>query len=357
MKKTLFAALALVAMASCSNEEVLEMAQKEAIAFNNAFVNNATRSVVDPSITSKTIKDFAVYGFVKANETSEAALFFNGVLVNKDIVNNDLDANNPWNYSGTQYWIKDAKYNFAAVSPVEGKEWNLVGNPSVTGMTLTFTNTGSQDLLYAQPSTITGLASGNPAVPFTFRHLLSKVKFSFFNNYVATGASIRVKNIKINNAYTTGKVELTQDNTTWSTHATQTLELNFGMATDNEATADVKENDEVNYSSGATYESQNELFLIPNATPSYTVGAETKTGYHVTFTVELLVSNQLIATYNHSVPVDFKPIAGYSYDIKAEINPDNINPDPTVEKEPIEFTVTEFTGWTPASGENLPTIN
>ena len=38
MKKTLFAALALAFVASCSNEEVVEMAQKEAIGFDNAFI-------------------------------------------------------------------------------------------------------------------------------------------------------------------------------------------------------------------------------------------------------------------------------------------------------------------------------
>ena len=65
MKKTLFAALALVAMASCSNEEVLEVAQKEAIGFENAFVNNSTRSVVDPSKTATDFHSaFKVFAFV-----------------------------------------------------------------------------------------------------------------------------------------------------------------------------------------------------------------------------------------------------------------------------------------------------
>ena len=74
MKKTLFAALALAFVASCSNEEVVEMAQKEAIGFDDAFINNSTRSTIDPSYTETNMfVDFGVYGFV------EGSTLFNNV--------------------------------------------------------------------------------------------------------------------------------------------------------------------------------------------------------------------------------------------------------------------------------------
>lgn len=347
MKKTLFAALALVSMASCSNEEVLEVAQKEAIGFENAFVNNSTRSVSDPSTSTNTIADFAVYGFVKGDATATtSATLFNGVTVNKKIENDELDATNPWNYKATQYWIKDAVYNFAAVSPVEEQKWSVKTGttPSPTGMELSFENTGTQDLLYAQlASPMTGLATNNPAVAFTFNHILSKVKFSFYNAYNATAATIRVKEIKITNAYKTGNVALTASSTNWSNRSTD-LVLDFGMATDNEATTDAKENEEVAYAYKATYESQKELLLIPNT--DTTEGAKDK--YNVTFTVDLLVSGTLIKTYNHTATVEFKPEPGKSYDIKAEINAGNI--DPEKEQEAIEFTVTAINGWDNPNG-------
>ena len=69
----------------------------------------------------------------------------------------------------------------------------------------------------------------------------------------------------------------------------------FGMATDDEATADVKENAEVDYAFGKVYESQNERFLIPSASPSTTYA------YNVTFDVVLLVSGQEIDTYETSI--------------------------------------------------------
>ena len=54
------------------------------------------------------------------------------------------------------------------------------------------------DLLYAEPVTRVGVASGNAPVEFTFNHLLSKVKFTVNNNsQTATGYSFDVKNITI----------------------------------------------------------------------------------------------------------------------------------------------------------------
>ena len=46
MKKIFLIGLAATAMlASCSNDETVEMAQQKAIGFSNAFVNNGTRSI------------------------------------------------------------------------------------------------------------------------------------------------------------------------------------------------------------------------------------------------------------------------------------------------------------------------
>ena len=65
MKKVFFLGIAAAAMlASCSNDETVEMVQNtRAISFNNAFIDNATRSVVDPSFTTSNLQSFAVYGF------------------------------------------------------------------------------------------------------------------------------------------------------------------------------------------------------------------------------------------------------------------------------------------------------
>ena len=339
MKKIFIAIVALAAATACSNSEIVSV-NREAIGFDNAFVNNSVRSVVDPSLTASTLNDFAVYGFV------EGAVLFDGVRVAKvgsdnAITNNDLKKTD-WKYEGTQYWIAGAKYNFNAVAPMTDGGWEKTA-ATKDATTLSFTNNGTTDLLYAL-TTQEGKVSGNETVAFTFRHVLSKVKFSFKNAYNATNATIRVKDIVITNPHKTANVVLNA-NTAWSGHATDAnFTLAFGMATDAEAT-EAKENAAVAYAYDATYESQKELFLIPSE----------EYPYNVTFTVELLVSNTVVATYTHTATATFAPQPGNAYDIKTVINATNI--DPNHAQEPIEFTVSTLPGWGDTTNNVDATVN
>lgn len=323
MKKIFVAMLALAAATACSNDELVSVNQ-EAIGFDNAFINNSVRSVNDQSYTDTNLfADFAVYGYV------EGATLFDGTTVSKAITNSELES--AWKYAGTQYWIAGANYNFHAVAPKTAGGWTAT-EKAADGLKLNYTNNGTTDVLYATVAQ-KGLLEGNPQVAFTFRHVLSKVKFSFENAYNATNATIKVKNIKIENAYLTGSVALATNTTTWNAH-NGVLELDFGMATDAEET-DAKENAEVAYAYNKTYESQNELFLIPGAMPT--------DGYKVTFDVDLLVSGTSVKVFNHTVYAKFTPAVGNAYDIKAVINAENIDPEHA--QEPIEFTVNTLPGW------------
>ena len=341
MKKTLFAALALVSMASCSNEDVLEVAQKEAIGFENAFVNNSTRSMYDPSFSSaengKMFSNFQVYGFVADSDLFGA----DGTTVS----GSGLGANGNWTYTETQYWINGAKYNFAAVAPATG--WVVKNGTTTTKnqVTLVVTNDGENDVLYAHSGEITGQASDNAKVAFTFNHILSKVKFSFKNSYNASNTKIRVRDIKIIDAYKEGKVVLssqtaTNDETlssgvaTWSEQSKKELVLNFGNAAT--SAVDAEENIAVN----GTIESYNELLLIP--------GQDT---YNVTFIVDVVVDDVVVKTYeNHKATINHNFVAGLSYDINAEITSMNIDTDDPNGQESIQFTVTAINDWDNPNG-------
>lgn len=337
MKKIFVAMLALAA-AACSNEDIVSVNQ-EAIGFDNAFINNSVRSVETPGYSTANIfNDFAVYGFV------EGASLFNGVKVAKTGVTN-TELKSEWKYEGTQYWIAGANYDFYAVAPFEGG-WSVKTGttPSDAGATLSFTTTdGTQDLLYAPIVERQGALQGNVAVAFTFQHILSKVKFSFENGYNASAATICVRDIKITNANKSGEVALAAA-ATWANQS-GTEEIAFGNAT-TEATyaTDATEANFVNYDYAydTTVESYYERLLIPG-----------KKEWNISFVVELLVSGQKIATYNHTAKatIDFQP--GNSYDINAEITAANI--DPTHAQEPIEFTAT-MTDWSAASDVNA-TVN
>ena len=69
MRKTIFAILAAASLVACSNDEFVNVADKEAIAFDNAFVDNSTRSVVDPSFTNSNLFADAVGKVV--NQTND----------------------------------------------------------------------------------------------------------------------------------------------------------------------------------------------------------------------------------------------------------------------------------------------
>ena len=345
MKKIFLIGLTAAAMmASCSNDETVEMAQQKAISFSNAFVNNGTRSSVDPSFNSDNLKDFAVYGF------AENAQNFKGEKVYKKV-----EGTNTWKYDNLQYWVPGNTYTFGAIAPhsVAANVSNVTLPTGATKveMEVAFTNTDDVkqvDLLHAAPAQIAGTAvtpTYKAAVSMTFYHQLSKVKFSF-ENAVGAGHYVKVKDVKITNAYKTGTWKVTgEPANTWSNQADKTLELNFGNVVANGATANVAANIAFN----ETLESYYEKLMIPmDASATYTV----------TFTVDLCAGDAVLKSKTFTTQisgVEFK--LGYCYDFKASLNADNITDDPL---KPIEFTVIKVEDWNQAESNkdlSVPTAS
>lgn len=344
MKKIFLIGLTAAAMlASCSNDETVEMAQQKAIGFSNAFVNNGTRSVHDPSFTTSTLKDFAVYGFTQSGQ------IFNGEKVSKGGT-----ASTGWSYDNVQYWVPGNTYTFGAIAPhsVAAKVSDVTLPESATKveMKVAFTNTDADqvDLLHAAPTQIAGTAvtpTYTEPVSMTFNHQLSKVKFSF-KNAVGAGHYVKVKDVKITNAYKTGTWKVTgEPANTWSNQADKTLELNFGNVVANGATANVAANIAFN----ETLESYYEKLMIPmDASATYTV----------TFTVDLCAGDAVLKSKTFTTQisgVEFK--LGYCYDFKASLDADNITDDPL---KPIEFTVIKVEDWNQAESNkdlSVPTAS
>lgn len=326
MKKIFLIGLTAAAMlASCSNDETVEMAQQKAIGFSNAFVNNGTRSVVDPSFTTSTLKDFAVYGFTQKGQ------IFNGEKVSKGGA-----ASTGWSYANLQYWVPGNTYTFGAIAPysVAGNVSNVTLPTGATkvGMEVAFTNTDADqvDLLHAAPAQITGVTpTYTTPVSMTFNHQLSKVKFSFQNS-VGVGYNVKVSNVKITDAFKEGTLTVAAVGNTWGNQTDKTLELNFGNVVANASSTEASA-----IANAATLESYNEKLMIPMSNTAK---------YTVTFTVDLYKDNVLLGTYNHRVEikdVEFK--LGYCYNFKASLTHKNITgPD---ELNPIEFNVASVKDW------------
>lgn len=334
MKKIFLIGLTAAAMlASCSNDETVEMAQQKAISFSNAFVNNGTRSVHDPSFTTLTLKDFAVYGFTQKGQ------IFTGEKVSKGGT-----ASTGWSYDNVQYWVPGNTYTFGAIAPysVAAKVSDVTLPESATKveMKVAFTNTDADqvDLLHAAPAQITGVtASYTTPVSMTFNHQLSKVKFSF-ENVVGVDYNVKVSNVKITDAYKEGTLTVAAAGNNWSNQTDKTLELNFGNVVANASSTEASF-----IANAATLESYNEKLMIPMSSSAI---------YTVTFTAELYKGGVLLGIYPHTVEiknVEFK--LGYCYNFKASLTHKNITgPD---ELNEIKFNVTSVENWNKEADKNL----
>lgn len=339
MKKIFLIGLTAAAMmASCSNDETVEMAQQKAISFSNAFVNNGTRSIVDPSFTTESLSDFAVYGFTQKGQ------IFDGVKVSKGGT-----TSTGWSYDNVQYWVPGNTYTFGAIAPhsVAAKVSDVTLPESATKveMKVAFTNTDAKqvDLLHAAPPQITGVtASYTTPVSMTFNHQLSKVKFSF-ENVVGVDYNVKVSNVKITDAYKEGTLTVAAAGNNWSNQTDKTLELNFGNVV-----ADASSTEASFIANAATLESHNEKLMIPMGSSAI---------YTVTFTAELYKGNVLLGIYPHTVEiknVEFK--LGYCYNFKASLTHKNITG--LDELNEIKFNVTSVGNWNQTESNkdlNVPT--
>ena len=323
MKKLLLIGLAATAMlTSCSKDETVEVTPSNAIKFDNAFVDNSTRSFVDPSLSMTNLEDFSVWSFMD----EATGVVMDGVKVSKSGAS--------WTYTPLAYWVGGHTYTFEAVAPATGAIWTpVVNGGDLTGIKVT-TNTGKQDILYAtaEKTTPAKMETSPGAVAFTFKHMLAKVKFTFANAYTNANYTIKVSNIKIVNAYRAGEYNMTA----W-TGSDETLALNFGAAT----LANGAEPGKIEI--GQKAESNEELLLIPSTVEK---------SYKITFTAELSVGTKVAGTYNLTSTITGAALEmGKSYNFTASLDHTNINPDGGTDF-PIEFTVTEIEGW--QNGGDVP---
>ena len=336
MKKLFIAIAALAAMTSCSQDEVMEVAQREAIAFNNSFINNATRAI-DPSLINTTVSEFTVWGTVTATGTGTATTpIFNNTQVKSN--NNEIGTGKIWDTQGvTQYWIEGAKYNFAGLINAGTVSLGNDNLPATVSFTQNYTT--EKDLLYARSAAnIVGKATGNSAVPMTFDHMLSKVGFKITNNNAEeSGYTYKVTDIKITSKLaTSGRATISTasgNSFEWDSQSGEYEDLGFGAAVAKDATA-VSAAAEITET--ATMYSNIEHLLIPN----------TYSDFKVQFTLETIVNGTTIKTGEvvtkaAASAVTFAAKTYYMINIGLQVG------------QPIQFTVSALNAWTPGTGENV----
>lgn len=302
-----------LALTACNNDETVEVAKGNAIGFNS-FVNKSTRGAAD-DVTLKNLGSFELYGWRGED-----------VLFNKQVVNVAEDGTST--YSPLKYWEAGKTYNFEAIAPKAGEK-GVEFAAAKTGGTITFTNNATTDLLYVKAEEKTmgaEIAAAPAAVELNFAHQLARVKFTFKNTFpTAAAAKLTIKDVKITNAYKKGSITPAALDAKWTVNATD-KDLVVAFANNPNPAVKAPTGLVAGTGSGET----DHMYLIPTAE---------NTEYTVTFTVTL-DQDGVTTDYHHTIGFNTEQKQGLSYNYIAEINQNNINPDPNVQLFPIVFKTT-----------------
>ena len=310
--------MAVAAFAACSTEEQIAAPQGDAIAFGDAFVDNATKAIDGTFANNGTgvneLTEFNVYGIVE-NANGAVANIFCAEPVSK--------SGSVWTYdpNKTQYWVAGNSYSFAAV-----KNGVVAVDDYDMPATIAYDVESQDDVLYAEVNNVNYAGNVQP-VKFTFNHLLSKVKFTVKNQMqYGNGNSYKVKNVRIVDAVKTATYTVGE---TWGAHASA-YKLNFG---DIVTVGANEEEDALKMLQDGVGESNYEHLLIPqvNATLNIKVDVE----YYIADKAHAGI-DVLNDSYTKDVAANLTLEAGKAYNFILTLG----NPG-----EPITFAVETITDW------------
>ena len=334
MKNSLFllGAAAVVALSSCSQSEVMEVAENRAIGFN-AFVDNNTRAAID--LTKANLEKFYVFGDYDLG----ASIAFS----NTEVKGTNGGAYTPVNPA---YWMTGKTYTFGAyangkyvAAGPEGEPAEIsakLSNVEFSNGTLTITKYEASDDHDLIATVVTNVAApdagADKSVPLTFKHLLSKIKFTFSTTASPEAFRMEVSNLKFNGIKTGAKCvmngsELT--NVTWSEGSAK----DYTIATLGD------------YAVTSGSASTEEILVIPQANSaieaSFTVTIYDEQTYDEDGVNTPIATNDFTANLATATDANWKP--GNVYNYTATINPEKVDG----KLKPITFTVEEVTDWNP----------
>lgn len=311
MKKGLMMlGVAAIALASCTQNEVMEVAESRAIGFNT-FVGNTTKAIM----TDEAFREFSVFG----GYDDELMNVF-GENKEGDNVGQSVTSTNgtTWTYSPTKYWTPEKDYTFQAYSPSTAN-----GEPSAKGVNIKgFTADGQTDLLVSNVASMNG--SDADPISLTFRHILSLIQFKF--STTINGAEITISDLKVNGLPNTGDYTNAGTNGTWApTSGTGVYNLT------------VADKVTIKNAQTSTY-----AMILPQNPKDLTVT------FKVNATGSVLIQD---ATHTVKLP-DLLLTEGNQYTYTAEITAQNIDPENPLEE--IVFGDPTVNPWNPeTSGGNV----
>ena len=348
-KDLLLASVAVLAMASCTNDETIEMNLGRAIDFRTSVLSRGKAT------EQADIKDIKVTAFVNANDQPK---FFEGIQFNGT---DGTDFNSAHSY----YWPADGStLNFVAWAPVS------VANPTISDVS-------DQSLVFTPGASITDqvdfiLATGsgnkkrneNDGVNLNFEHMLSQIEIKAVNknpNY-----KFEVIGVRIGKVNSSGTLDI-DDSKTWKSQASkQNYDITWssGDAITLEGTAKSIMGSDGNEHGSAT---NGTAMLIPQQLVAWnSITDYTNSGNNSYLAVKVKITNTTINKKVYpitgdfdwvAVPVDTKWEKGnkYTYTLdftngggkvapKTDEDQDPLKPGQDVLGAPIKFKVT-VTPW------------
>lgn len=315
MKKSfLMLGVAAMALASCTQNEVVEYAENRAIQFDT-FVNNNTRAVT-PVVS---LTNFYVFG-----EFGDAAGTYG-----EQVYANELNTT-------THYWVASKYYSFGAYANGEaGKIEKATFDANAKKLTFPgYTPNDEQDLVVATNALqAKDDVTTNDEVSLNFKHMLSQVKFTF-KTTDADAYTLKISDLRINNAVTKATGTYTDGVIDWSTE----------QETGNYAYTEIADV----AVEGNDYTASEVKLVIPQkntdnlkVTFKATISGSGLVERSSTFTADLAYA---VGTVSETEANTWTP--GFVYNYVATINADQIDPDLVDQK--IEFTPT-VTAWKDAN--------
>lgn len=317
MKKgLLMLGAAAMVLASCTQNEVMEVAENRAIGFNS-FVNNTTKAATEFTGAAAS-GEIYVIGYYGDN---------NGTL-DQEVFKNELG-------SSLHYWNEGKDYIFGAYADGKaGKLSDVSFNPTDAKLTFTDYTPTTKDLVAAVSNKVTNVSAASQGkVQLNFKHMLAQVGFTF-NTQVGEGYTLAISNIQIEKAIKTATGSYTTSDITWSGTATGEGEASYTYT------------DIADLANGTTNSNSEYNLVIP----------QNVSGIKVTFTASISgLGIEPAKTRNITVTLPTTTVSewqeGYKYNYTTTINGKDI----TDELKPIEFNVQEIPTWE-EGGSETPVI-
>lgn len=238
-KSLLLLGVAVAALASCTQNEVLDIAESNVIKFDNAFVGNTTKATTAPEVTTDNIEDMYVF----AVDGDDADVFDDQP---KNVYK--VEGTSEWSYDNLVAWNDAKSYEFIAYA---GKNLgNSVtydnGKKALKFENITVNGQNQFDLLYSNlvERTNSGSLVKDP-IEFTFGHLLSMVQFTLKSGFGAT-TEVTITNFKFYGLRITESYDATVVTPAWTATSTVNTDSDTDFTVSGEDVAQSGKGDVVN---------------------------------------------------------------------------------------------------------------